>query len=353
MKRFAVRMLIFLSPVFALMLFYVVTDPFKIIYHYPQYLHSGRDNYVIPNRDYSTIENLKNQGIGNYDSYMLGSSRCMFFPIKKWSEYINSSNVYHMNSFGESLYGIEKKVAYLCNEKAEIKNILLVMDKSVLGKIDNDSGHIAIKHPVTTGESWLAFHGEFIRQFVNKDFLVAYFDQLLTGKVNRFSRVLSDYNLTYIPKTNELRIASMDSARRVDKYAYYRDPKLVFKRQGNDEKTGDPIIYDDQKRLLISIKNNLAACGVKPKIIINPQYDMMRLNPKDIVYLDSLFGKENVHDFSGKNDITINRIHYYEQLHFLPYVGGYLLQRVYDATDTTSIDTYEKLFTATGSELGK
>ena len=67
----------------------------------------------------------------------------------------------------------------------------------------------------------------------------------------------------------------------------------------------------------------------KVKIVLSPNFDRNKVNPKDVKYLKSLFGVKNVHDFSGKNIITENVGNYYEDKHFKPYLANSLLEQLY------------------------
>ncbi len=65
------------------------------------------------------------------------------------------------------------------------------------------------------------------------------------------------------------------------------------------------------------------------KIILSPLYSQVKLNEKDIKALCDIFGKENVFDFSGINDITNNMYNYYESYHYRPEVAKLMMDSIY------------------------
>jgi hypothetical protein len=65
------------------------------------------------------------------------------------------------------------------------------------------------------------------------------------------------------------------------------------------------------------------------KLVINPLYDQVKLNQQDLDILIKLFGKENVHDFSGINFITNDYHNYYENPHYRPHIADYIMGEIY------------------------
>ena len=65
------------------------------------------------------------------------------------------------------------------------------------------------------------------------------------------------------------------------------------------------------------------------RVLISPDYDQKELHPYDRKILQSIFGKENVYDFSGINEFTKDYHNYYESGHYRPSLGNKLLERIY------------------------
>lgn len=63
--------------------------------------------------------------------------------------------------------------------------------------------------------------------------------------------------------------------------------------------------------------------------IINPLYSQEKFNPKDMEMIQNVFGRDNVYDFSGRNQFTTSKYNYYEESHFRPLVGDSIMSIVY------------------------
>ena len=114
MKHLLIRILLFLSPFLVIFLFYVITDPFKIIYNYDNY-YEKEDSVIYKNRDYvSTEMYLKNSTKYNYDSFIFGSSTASFFPLREWRQYIDTTaNIFYFDASRENIVGIWSKIKFI------------------------------------------------------------------------------------------------------------------------------------------------------------------------------------------------------------------------------------------------
>src|SRR5258708_18197963 len=124
-RLFIVKLLIFSLPFLFFVGFYFYLDPFKVVKHYDSYYKSGRPNYITLNKDFISTENWVNHhGQYDYDSYIFGNSRSMFYKIGTWKNYIgeDSDKCYHFDAAGESIYGIARKFSFLSAQKAKIRN---------------------------------------------------------------------------------------------------------------------------------------------------------------------------------------------------------------------------------------
>jgi hypothetical protein len=104
--------------------------------------------------------------------------------------------------------------------------------------------------------------------------------------------------------------------------------KLFYKRD-SIQKFSNQSIYDEQEILLKNIQSIFKKNKTDYKIIINPLYDQLKINPKDLKYIRDLFGAENVFDFSGINSITNDYHNYYETSHYRPFVCDSILNVIY------------------------
>ena len=79
----------------------------------------------------------------------------------------------------------------------------------------------------------------------------------------------------------------------------------------------------------MNIKRILDEDHTNYRILINPLYDQMKLDTNDMKVIVRVFGKENVFDFSGVNDITDDRRNFYEISHYRPQVAARMLDTAY------------------------
>ena len=82
MKHFLVKITTFCLPLFILAIIYIITDVFKVIYHYDPY-YTGSD-YIGVNMAYgSTMTYINQNPKYHYDSFIFGNSRSLFYEIDK------------------------------------------------------------------------------------------------------------------------------------------------------------------------------------------------------------------------------------------------------------------------------
>ena len=85
-----------------------------------------------------------------------------------------------------------------------------------------------------------------------------------------------------------------------DSTKFYEKHKAQFYQRPAEEAEEKPVIDEKAYKLLKEIYESLDKNKTSYKVIINPLYDQIKLNRKDLETLKSIFGPENVFDFSGK-----------------------------------------------------
>jgi hypothetical protein len=81
--------------------------------------------------------------------------------------------------------------------------------------------------------------------------------------------------------------------------------------------------------MLYDIKRIFLKHKTKYRIVISPLYDQQYFNPKDLEKLQNIFGKMNVFDLSGKNQITEYKGNYYQNQHYKIFIGREILKTIY------------------------
>jgi hypothetical protein len=313
---------------------YIISDPFKVIYHYNSYYQSGKPSYIEINRDYVSFETFKNNFHNyQYDAYILGNSRSRAYLVAYWQQFIGSQQCYHFDANQESLFGLEKKLEYLNRIQAPIRNALIVLDDDLLKRTDNELTTVYIKHPSLSGQNWLAFHSVFLKAYFDFNFIKSFFDFKLTHHVKSYMRedkVIDDRPITYNLASNELTVDCYEKLIQNNPKLFYKQHLNVFYRRDSVEHQSPVVIKEAQVQLLKKMKFFLDKKQTDYRIIINPLYDQMKFNSEDLQKLQEIFGAKHVFDFSGKNAITDNMYNYYEVYHYRPCAANVIMDSIYN-----------------------
>ena len=328
------RTIYFFLPFFFIFLFflllYLIYDPFKVIKKYESYYVSDEIQGVVLNRCYvstSTFENYNS--LHHYNSFIFGNSRSFFYRTSDWKSYLDTcSSCFHFNATAEPLYGMYKKILFLDNNNVDIKNALFITDYGSLYCTTSNIGLLFMISPqLENYKNIYTFHSSCIESFFNIKFLVGYFNFKIRGKID--DEVLDNRIWHYDLKENELSIPIFEKL--IDDGEFYTPERMrVFYDRDLTRQTYSPVvIFDKQKQILQEINDIFKKHNTDFKIIINPLYDQKKINESDLIYLQSLFGKDRVYDFSGINDITNDFHNYYEDSHYRPHVARKILDSIY------------------------
>ena len=330
-KEFILKALLICFPFLLLFCLYVIADPFKVLYRYKNYYYPAERQSVVLNRDMITTETLiRNYPVYEYDSYIFGNSRSYFYRTSEWGKLIGSTKCFHYNANDESLYGVVQKLKYLDRNNYLFENALFVFDIGLLKQTQPNKGHIFIKHPIYTNQSWIEYQTEFLKSFYVPRFLISYFDYKISGKFKGYMKqVMNDNIYDYDIEHNELFLNEVEDKIKSDSIGFYNKKRKIFYERSVEEKLSLVIIKEEQELLLGQMAEILKKSNISFRIIISPLYDQKKISPIDKEYLMKLFGANRVFDFSGKNQFTIPLNHYYENSHYRPSVATQLMKISY------------------------
>jgi hypothetical protein len=333
------KIFVFGLPLLVLSVLYFFVDPFKVLGDYPVYYKSGYPQYIVLNRGFvSTTMFDKYYSRYNYNSFILGNSRSIFYEVNDWKPYLNGGqSCFHFDASDENIYGIYKKVLYLDSKVPRINNILLILDYSTLSDPGpHKEGHLFVIPPqLENNQNFLQFHLEFLKSFFNPKFLLGLIDLNLSGKISSFmenASLFDDRPVVYDLISNEIRFENFEKMIEEDDNLYYRSRMHLFYERTGKKEYSRIAIYDQQKRYLEEIKKIFNKHNTDYKIIINPLYDQIALNQNDLKYLRNIFGEENVFDFSGINEFTNDYKNYYETSHYRPNVACRIIRKIYQGS---------------------
>lgn len=300
---------------------YLWLDPFKVIYNYTNYYENTYG--VDLNRDFiSTQKFLNSYKQHKYTAYIVGNSRSRVYDINHWAAAIGkqSKECYHFDAYAESLSGIERKLALLDRRNQIIDQVLMIIDNEVLLNKNYETEAIFTKHPELTGQNFLDFQVTFFKAFGNPQFLSTYIPSLLHRKQKSWN---------YDTITNELSLVNTEALidHKTDSFYAVIADQFPKERSANNESL--PHIQKEQQILFENMKVIFSKHHTDIKIVINPMYDQVKLNAKDLIYLQETFGAKNVFDFSGKNGMTEDYHNYYDGKHYRTKIADKIVEQIY------------------------
>ncbi len=333
MKRFIKQFIgfqLFLAvPITLLLILYVYFDPFKVIYSYSDYSFP----YVISNRDYiSTEVFMKNISKYKYDSFIFGSSRTLAYRPSEWSKYLDEkAKPFMFDASGESIYGIYTKLKYLDLADVKINNALIIIDNDCsFSQSENHKGHLFIKHPITSKESNLDFHIQFIKAYFSPNFILKYYSYLILKEYKPFMvGIIENRKIAFDTITNEIHIIDQETEISQKPTEYYLKRINIFYERKGEQIDSMQRINSKQLIMLNEIKRILQKNNTNYKVVISPLYNQTKFSNPDMSILKNIFDK-NLFDFSGKNKYTNSKTNYYETSHYRPVVGDSILNIIYN-----------------------
>ncbi|GBU07604.1 hypothetical protein AwDysgo_09350 [Bacteroidales bacterium] len=328
MKAFCKNFIIFLIPFAIVCLIYTYFDPFKVIYHYDNYYEAQGEAYMTLNRDFVSSSNYENRYKKEaYNSFILGNSRSLFYEIEDWLPHLDKAKAYHFDASGETLYGIHKKIKYIDN-RSKIENLLLILDHATLIQDEPKNTYLCYISPQLENNLGVKFQLNYLTTFFSPKFFLSYFDLKISKAYKPYMEVMGIDNrpMSYDEISNEIKFDYFENLILEEKY-YTKDRMLVFHER--TDSVSMPSIKKSQKKMLEDIADVLETHHTNVKIVINPLYDQIMLNSEDVSYLENLFGKKNVFDFSGINAMTQDYRNYYESSHYRPHIAREIIRVAY------------------------
>jgi hypothetical protein len=337
-KKFVLKTLMFSSPFLLAIVLVFIADPFRVWFSYDHYY----ENYPVTLNREDVCLKLYNRGRDEhkYNSFIFGSSRSQAFKTINWKPYLESSaSPFHFDASGEGIYGILNKLRYLDDLNTPIRNALIVLDESCMKTNFNRKGHLFISPPTLSKESRFVYNKEFVTASLNVKFIYAFIDYQITKKHKGYmgtviSRITAKANMI----NGDVFYWSYDEGIRKDSLSYYSGliRKGVFVRKEKMRSGKNESVTEVERKQLAGIAEILKKHRTKFRIVVSPLYDQIPLSSERLELLESLFGKENVHNFSGKNQFTEVIGNYYDGSHYRPHVADEILRVIYENNGYTS-----------------
>ena len=131
--RLVRKLVLFVMPFWALIALYLYDDPFMVLHKYDVY-----DSDVMLNEHHVGWQIYKNHDDSvHFNSFILGNSCTMAFRCGEWEKYLDpGDHAVRLFGNGESMKAINLKLRALDREGAEIKNVLMVLDRASLSRFE-------------------------------------------------------------------------------------------------------------------------------------------------------------------------------------------------------------------------
>lgn len=323
-RRLAIRGVLFALPFWTMIVLYFYDDPFMVLRNYKSY-----DSNVMLNEGYVGWCIYKNNRDSiPFNSFLLGNSCTMAFPCNEWEKYLHGGRAVRLFGNAESMMAVYRKLLALEKEHADIKNVLLILDRGSLSKTKLLTGFGNTLPAEVIGVSPISTQLELLQAFVAPKFLFPYLQYRLFGKLGSSGRMFTSFRHLRNPINNDA-INPREKMIEEEGEDYWKNRPKEFPVRSEHEKIAPPVIFAAQKDLLNQIAEVLKRNGTSLKLVVGPDYCQEVLNPKDVEILQQIFGKECIFDFTGINEYTIDVHNYYEEGHYRPILGRKLLHRIY------------------------
>ncbi len=314
-KKFCLRTLLAASPVFLFMAFYAAVDPFHIVHPLTSDAH-GRDSVAVGNNaGFTSVETyLLYNDQYHYDSFIFGSSMSQNFKASYWKPHLDSTaSILHFDASSETLTGIINRMRFLNAHGTTIKNALIVIENEMLGRQPAEDDILYVQHPSTTGRiNWFKVHSMFFNAFVNLD-QVKY--ALWRGKYEgemRSEGIINEIAPDRIGHLNEMYYGKIDSIIACNPDQFFTPERLSQRKHARLPSASPSAITDDVEAQLKTIKEILDNNHTRYIIIVPPLNNKPQLMWSDLWVMKSIFGQNNVHDFSSHPELVFNERVYYD-----------------------------------------
>jgi hypothetical protein len=332
--KLGLRGLILASPVVAGLLTYVACDPFRVLraHEFGNYYDEAAP--VELNRDYVSLNLLeRNYPEQHYDAFIFGSSRTFPFHVDAWTPYLSDAHPFHYPAASETIYGMEKKLAYLEAKGIRVRYAILEMS-AALGQAAPQYDAMHRLHYRITGESWLDYQAGVLKSYFTDFYFLRYMDYRLTGQLRESSRKVLGIRPGMVvidPKTNEYFFAEQDRELAADEAGYFEHHPAYFP-PGDGRPPGsyaEPVIHEAHRAILHRIREHLDRLGTDYRILLAPDYPRVFMSRSDVSELEEIFGAARVFDFTGQNEFSAEKKYFYDAGHVRPEVATRILERVY------------------------
>lgn len=330
MKQFLLKIAIALSFFLSFILIIVIIDPYKIFWNYKT---NDYNDFIVPfNKDVVTTRLLiENSKVENYNSFILGSSISQAFETNHWKKYLTKRDtIFHMSAYDENLIGTYGKLKLADNLNLNINNVLWVLDVGGFNTV-NYTTNMAQKHYLHTGQK-LKFYFNFLKSFTKIKFFISVVDySLFSTYRNYMGSYIEKKKLKRNLITNDQDYQHYEEEIKKDSLLFYNKKRLkkFENRQTKTPRVVNFIKNDKQRKLLKKISTIFKKHNTQLKIVLPPSFEEFEMSSSDIFFLQKLFGKNVIFNFTGRNHFTKSIGNFLDESHFRTPIAEQLLAIIY------------------------
>lgn len=333
--RFILRCLLAALPLVALVAFYLIADPFRVVRYHDPACNIGSP--IPSNKGYiSTVAYLNGREKYRYNAFIFGSSRSQYFPVKEWTRHLGKdASPFHFDASSESLTGIAQKMRFIEQHGDTIRYALIEIAPWGFKPGDNRGFSFRTPWQLEGIGKLPQWEYDYLRDFMQRHRLVALMRYYITGEAINPStekRVFFTPNRSIDPITNEVINDSIERLIALSPHTFYRDraelSRLLRVSRFHYETTR---IRPREIRALAEIADIMRRHHTDYRIIIGPDADRNMLMPSTRAVLDSLFAPSRVHDMTLFLPAVTDTTAYYDHTHFRPHIATMMLDEVYNA----------------------
>ncbi len=330
MRNFLRKILIISIPFIIFLIILIYIDPYKIIWEYKT---EDYNEFIIPfNKDVvSTRLLIENNKTIKYNSFIIGSSMSQAFETNYWKQYLREkSSIFHLSAYDENLIGTYGKLKLADELGLEIKNVLWILDVGCFS-LENINSNVARKHYLHTNKP-VQFHLDYLKSFTKIKFSLSILDYSIFSTHRKY---MGSYIIDNPKKrnliTNDQDYQDEETFVKKDSLKFYNSNRLnkFVNRKPLVLERRTFINSEEQKKLFLKINSILKKHKTTIKIIIPPSYEEFWLSNTDVKFLNDVFGKKNIYNFSGRNEITKSIGNFIDESHFRTKIAEQLIDSIY------------------------
>jgi hypothetical protein len=331
MNKLIKKVALFLLPLLILSTLYIITDPFQNILPRDEYAF---DYMMLSRGNVSTKVYLKNKDKYIYDSFIFGSSRSCSHTSKEWAKYLSKDNVpFSFGAWNESIEGIYRRIKLIDSLKGLLKNAFIIIDVDrTFAKSDTDKvSDFSSDHYLISGISKYDYYmNDYFSYLKNPLLILTSIDYKLFHRRRWYMESFVHMDKGDLDPVNNDWDLNSEKTILTDSISYYKGSADKFYKRSPVQKIAKVQISKKKEQYLLKIFAVFKRHHTNYKIVIAPLYDQIKLNPQDILVFDNIFGKSNVYDYSGINEITDNLFNYGKDVvHYRKKVGNLIYEEIY------------------------